>query len=253
MKKINLEIGGMHCQSCVTLIERSLKKLEGVRNAVVNLTTERATVDFDENKLKEEDIVNAIKKGGYKASIIEAGEISADREAKKRKEEIKKLKRLLIFSSIFAIPAFLIGMVFMWIGIEVPYRNYILFLLATPVQFIAGFSMYKSALGALRNKTANMDTLIAIGTSAAYFYSTYVIFFDPMADQYFEAAAILITFVLLGRYLESIAKGKTSEAIRKLMNLSPKIATVIRNGKELKVKVDDVVVNDIVFLSSNGR
>ena len=253
MKKINLEIGGMHCQSCVTLIERSLKKLEGVRNAVVNLTTERATVDFDENKLKEEDIVNAIKKGGYKASIIEAGEISADREAKKRKEEIKKLKRLLIFSSIFAIPAFLIGMVFMWIGIEVPYRNYILFLLATPVQFIAGFSMYKSALGALRNKTANMDTLIAIGTSAAYFYSTYVIFFDPMADQYFEAAAILITFVLLGRYLESIAKGKTSEAIRKLMNLSPKIATVIRNGKELKVKVDDVVVNDIVIVKPGER
>src|SRR3989338_3323370 len=100
----------------------------------------------------------------------------------------------------------------------------------------------------LKNKTANMDSLIAIGTSAAYFYSVYVTLFEPMGEQYFEAAAVLISFVVLGRYLEAIAKGKTSEAIQKLMNLSPKIAIVIRDGKEIKIKVDEVLVNDIVIV-----
>ena len=98
-----------------------------------------------------------------------------------------------------------------------------------------------------------MDSLIAIGTSAAYFYSVYVIFFQPMENQYFEAAAILITFVILGRYLEAIAKGKTSEAIKKLMNLSPKIATVIRNGKEQKISIDEVIVGDIIIVKPGEK
>ena len=167
--------------------------------------------------------------------------------------ELKKLRNTFLFSLVFAIPAFLIGMVFMWIGIEVPYSGYILFLLATPVQFIIGWPIYTSAFGALKNKSANMDSLIAIGTSAAYFYSVYVVFFQPMGDQYFEAATILITFVILGRYLEAIAKGKTSEAIKKLMHLSPKIATVIRKGKEEKIPVDEVVVGDVVIVKPGEK
>ena len=178
---------------------------------------------------------------------------SFEYEAKKKKQEISRLKKLLIFSSIFATPALIIGMILMWFGIDVPYKNYILFFLATPVQFWVGAGIYKSAFGALKNKSANMDTLIAIGTSAAYFYSVYVIFFEPMGDQYFEAAAVLITFVILGRYLEAIAKGKTSEAIKKLMNLSPKIATVIRNGKEEKIPVDDVVINDVIIVKPGEK
>ncbi|MFH1209731.1 MAG: heavy metal translocating P-type ATPase [archaeon] len=253
MKKITLSISGMHCASCAILIDKALKKLDGVKSENVNLTLEKATVEFDETKISESSIIKTIEKAGYGAKSINSDKKSIDYETEKRNKEIKSLKKLLIFSLVFAIPAFLIGMVFMWINIEIPYRNYILFLLATPVQFIVGSKIYKSAFSALKNKTANMDTLIALGTSAAYFYSVYVIFLDPMQDQYFEAAAILITFVILGRYLEAIAKGKTSEAIKKLMNLSPKIATVIRNKKEIKISVDEVVLNDIVIVKPGER
>jgi len=247
MKKINISIGGMHCQSCVTLIEKSLNKLESVK-AVVNLTTERATVDFDESKIKENEIIQLVERSGYKASIINLDNKSSDTESRKREDEINKLKKLFFTSLIFSVPAFIIGMVLMSLNIEIPYRNYILFLLATPVQFWIGAGIYKSAFGALLNKSANMDTLIAIGTSAAYFYSVYVAFFNPIGDQYFEAAAILITFVMLGRYLEAISKGKTSEAIKKLMHLSPKLATVIKKGKETKIPVDNVAVGDIIIV-----
>jgi Cu+-exporting ATPase len=250
-KKTTLDITGMHCASCATLITKKLEKEPGVSYANVNLTTEKASVDFDETKTSENNIINAIESlGDYKAKIMSHDANSKDYEIKKR---VKKLKKTFLFSLIFAIPAFLIGMVFMWIGIEVPYSGYILFLLATPVQFIIGWSIYTSAFGALKNKSANMDSLIAIGTSAAYFYSVYVIFFQPMGDQYFEAATILITFVILGRYLEAIAKGKTSEAIKKLMHLSPKIATVIRKGKEEKIPVDEVVVGDIILVKPGEK
>jgi Cu+-exporting ATPase len=246
MKRINLDITGMHCQSCITLLTKALQKSPGVEYANVNLTTEKATVEFDEKNISENKIIKIIKDLNYDAKISTGN--SLEKDSRKRKTYLKKLRNLFFFSLIFAIPSFLIGMVFMWIGIEIPFRNYILFALATPVQFIAGWGIYKSAFGALKNKTANMDTLIALGTSAAYFYSVYVVFFEPMGDQYFEAAAVLITFVILGRYLEEITKGKTSEAIKKLMSLSPKIATVIRNGKEQKIKIDDVAVGDIVLV-----
>ncbi len=248
MEKIDLQISGIHCQSCVTLIEKRLKKEPGVAYANVNLTTEKATVEFDPKVTSDSKIIEAIGELNYSVVPISDEKAGYDKELHKRKSEIKKLKNLLIFSLIFAIPAFFIGMVLMWLKIEVPYRNYILFALATPVQFIAGYGIYKSAFGALKNKTANMDTLIALGTSAAYFYSVYVVFFNPMLEQYFEAAAVLIAFVILGRYLEAITKGKTSEAIKKLMNMSPKIATVIRDKKEIKIKVDDIVVGDIVVV-----
>ncbi len=251
MAKITLDITGMHCASCGTLINKKLEKVEGVKYSNVNLTTERADVEFDEKKASEKEIIKAINSLGYGASICTGHD--TDKETRKRKEELKKLKHKLVWSLIFAIPAFIIGMVFMWIGIEIPYSNYILFFLATPVQFIIGWGIYKSAFGALRNKSANMDSLIAIGTSAAYFYSVYVTLFEPMGEQYFEAAAILITFVILGRYMEAIAKGKTSEAIKKLMNLSPKIATVIRNGKEMQIKIDEVIVGDIVIVKPGEK
>lgn len=251
MKKINLDIIGMHCQSCVTLLTKAIQKDSGVKSAFVNLNTEKASVEFDESKTSEPQIIRIIKSLNYDAKI--SSKKNTEEIEKNRKEQLKKLKKLFFFSLILAIPAFLIGMVFMWIGIEIPYKNYILFALATPVQFIVGAGIYKSAFGALKNKSANMDTLIAIGTSAAYFYSLYVIFFDSMGDQYFEAAAVLITFVMLGRYLEAVAKGKTSEAIKKLMNLSPKIATVIRNGKEEKISVDDVIEGDIIIVKPGEK
>ncbi len=253
MKKINLDITGMHCASCATLITKRVQKEPGIKYVNVNQTTEKATVEFDETKTSESSIISSIESLGYKARVLSDMEKSPEYEAQKKQKEIKKLRNTFIFSLIFAFPALIIGMVLMWFGIDIPYKNLILFLLATPVQFIVGWDIYKSAFGALKNKSANMDSLIAIGTSAAYFYSLYIIFFDPMGDQYFEAAAVLITFVILGRYLEAIAKGKTSEAIKKLMNLSPKIATVIRNGKEEKIPIDNVIVNDIVIVKPGEK
>ncbi|MDP3026241.1 MAG: heavy metal translocating P-type ATPase [Nanoarchaeota archaeon] len=253
IKKITLTVTGMHCASCVTLITKRVQKEPGIKYVNVNQTTEKATVEFDETKNSEKNIIKVIESLGYKARILSDLEKSPEYENQRKQMEIKKLKNTFIFSAIFAFPALIIGMVLMWFGIDVPYKNFILFLLATPVQFIVGWDIYKSAFGALRNKTANMDSLIAIGTSAAYFYSLYVILFDPMGEQYFEAAAVLITFVILGRYLEAIAKGKTSEAIKKLMNLSPKIATVIRNGKEEKIPIDNVLVGDIVIVKPGEK
>jgi Cu+-exporting ATPase len=251
MKKITLSITGMHCASCGTLINKRLEKVEGVKSSNVNLTTEKATVEFEEQKSSEKEIIKAINSLGYFASISTG--TNPEEETNKRKKEIIKLKHQLIWSLIFAVPSVILGMILMWFGIDIPNKNFILFLLATPVQFIIGWSIYKSAFGALKNKSANMDTLIAIGTSAAYFYSVYVTFFQEMGEQYFEAAAVLITFVVLGRYLEAIAKGKTSEAIQKLMNLSPKIATVIRNGKEIKIPVDQVILGEIIIVKPGEK
>ncbi len=251
-QKINLDITGMHCQSCVTLLTKGLQRDPGVKYANVNFATEKATVDFDDTKTNQDKLIQIISGLGYSAKLV-TDNTNPNYENQKKQREIKKLKNTFIFSLIFAFPALIIGMVLMWFGIDIPYKNFILFLLATPVQFIVGWDIYKSALGALKNKSANMDTLIAIGTSAAYFYSLYVIFFDPMGDQYFEAAAVLITFVILGRYLEAVAKGKTSEAIKKLMNLSPKIATVIRNGKEEKIKIDEVISGDMIIVKPGEK
>ncbi|MDD5651601.1 MAG: heavy metal translocating P-type ATPase [Candidatus Nanoarchaeia archaeon] len=266
MKEVTLDVEGMHCQSCVTLLTKALEKNSGIHYVNVNLNTERATVHFDETKINENKIIDVIKSLGYRAEIHgtiqhhehehmdhEHDYSQEDYQRLKRKKGIRHHRNLFLFSLLFAIPTFIIGMLLMWIGIEVPYKNYILLILATPVQFIAGWGIYRSAFGALKNKTANMDTLVALGTSAAYFYSLYLIILDPLKDQYFEASAILITFVILGRYLEVVTKGKTSEAIQKLMNLSPKIATVIRNCKEIKIPVDQVVVGDIVIVKPGEK
>ena len=251
VKKV-FDVRGMHCQSCVTLLTKGIQKDLGVKYVNVNFATEKATVEFDESKTNQNKIIQIISGLGYTAKPV-TGATNPEYENQKKKAEIKKLRNTFFLSLIFAIPSAIIGMIFMPLGIELPYGIFILFLLGTPVQFIVGWDIYKSAFGALKNKSANMDTLIAIGTSAAYFYSMYVMMFDPMGEQYFEAAAVLITFLMLGRYLEAVAKGKTSEAIKKLMNLSPKIATVIRNGQEVKIPIDEVAVDDIVIVKPGEK
>lgn len=247
MKIIDVAVEGMTCQSCVTVVERGLNKLEGVQSAVVNLATEKATVGYDESVLNEDQIIQQIIKRGYKASLVK-GKTNIDKESKRKIDEINHLKKLFFISAIFAVPAFIISMILsMWLKIEIPFEGYVLWALATPVQFFIGAQFYKGMWSALKNKSANMDTLVAIGTSAAYFYSVYAVLTNS-SMQYFEASAILITLVIMGKLLEAIAKGKTSEAINKLMNLSPKIATVIRNGHEIKIPIDDVVINDVIIV-----
>ncbi len=251
MKKTDLNIVGMHCASCSTLINRSLSKTEGVSEANVNYATAKALVVYDENKLTEEDLIKIVRSKGYDASLSTKHD-AQDRKVIEKKE-IEIIKSSLYFSLIFTIPAFIIGMILMPLKISIPYELFILFVLATPVQFIVASDIYKSAWVALKNKSANMDSLIAIGTTAAYLFSVYAVFFDSTLGQYFETSAILITFVIFGRYLEAIAKGKTSDAIKKLMELSPKIATVIRNKKEIQIPVDQVLLTDMVIVKPGEK
>ena len=236
----------MHCASCAATITKALNKTSGVREANVNFSTARALVEHDE-KIPESKLVSIVKSKGFGARVG-GGKDDAKRQALEQKQEIRKAKDLFIISMIFAIPAFIFGMVFMWLGIMLPYHDYILWAIATPVQFIIGWQFYKGTWAALKNKSANMDTLIAVGTSAAYFFSVYVVIFDPSIGQYFETSTILITLVMMGKYLEASAKGKTSEAIKKLMSLGAKTARVIRDGKEMEIKVDDVIQGDIIVV-----
>ncbi|MEK6959203.1 MAG: heavy metal translocating P-type ATPase [archaeon] len=252
MKNTTIQITGMHCASCSTLITKALKKVEGVNEANVNYSTSKATISFDEDKVKEDVLVKSIKKIGYGANVVAAGG-DGEAEDKFKKTEINELRNKLILSTIFAFPAFLIGMVLMQIGVKVPFAEFILFALATPVQFIVGKQFYKGMWIALKNRSANMDTLIAIGTTAAYMLSLYNILFNPAAGQYFETSAILITLVVLGKWLEAVAKYRTNDAIRKLMNLAPKTAIVIQNGKEIEMAVDDIKVGDVVLVKPGQR
>ncbi len=252
MNKADLQITGMHCASCATILTSALSKLNGVKEANVNYSTAKATVLFDETLVKEEDFIETVKKKGYAAFQMD-GKTDNDRQRAMQEKEIKELKKSFYFSLIFAIPSFIIAMVFMWIGLELPYKDYILWMLATPIQIIIGWQFYRGTWMALKNKSANMDTLIAVGTTAAYLYSVYLLFTNPEMGMYFEISAILITLVIMGKLLEAVAKGKTSEAIKKLMGMSPKTARVIRNKQEMEIAVDDVQIGDLLLVKPGER
>jgi len=239
MKKTELSINGMHCASCSVLLTRALSKAEGVKTANVNYAAGKALVEFDERATNEQNLIEVVKSKGYSANIG----VDREREKQMRENEIKELKKLLMIGAALSIPALIIGMFLM----EFPYRMEILFILATPVQFYIGKNFYLGAWSALQNKSANMDTLIAVGTSAAYFFSVAAML-GFVQEQYFETAAVLITLVILGKYLEAVAKGRTSEAIRKLMDLSPKYATIVRKGKEEKIPVSQVKIGDTILV-----
>ena len=243
MKKIDLNISGMHCASCAVLVDRSLKKLPGVKRSNVNYSTSRASIEYDETKVGKDKFIEKIKELGYSVD-------KGDKLEETEKKEIKKLKTKLIISFIFAIPAFILAMFFM--NNPVPYQDFILWALATPIQFYVGSQFYRGAFGALKNKSANMDSLVALGTSAAYFYSVYVVL-TGNGHQYFEASAVLITLVILGKYFEAMAKKRTSSAIKKLMHLTPKKAIVIRKGEEMIIPVSEIELKDIILVRPGGK
>ena len=234
----------MHCASCAALITRGVSRLPGVKSANVNYAAARAQVEYDEGKLDSKKILSTISSLGYGA---QAG-FDTEREKTIRASEIHALKVKLFFGIALSLPAAALGMFLM----DFPYRIQLLFLLATPVQFIIGADFYRGAIAAAKNRTATMDTLIAVGTSAAYIYSLAALF-GLAQEQYFETSAVLITLVILGKYLEAVAKGRTSEAIRKLMDLAPKQATIIRKGKEMVVAASDVVAGDLVIVKPGER
>jgi Cu+-exporting ATPase len=334
-KQLTLPITGMTCANCVATVERNLKKLEGVQSAVVNLSSERATVDFEPAKLQLSDVIARVNRAGYgvatgeadliikrlsddndarrlekalaslegvleaqvnytteKARVkyiptivtqaelrravagtgfeaVELGGEAEDAEAQAREHEINEQRRLLIVGLIFTIPLFIFAMArdfgilpdmfYSMAAMEgmarVPaaWTNWVMLALALPVQFYVGWQYYVGAYKALRNKSANMDVLIAMGSSAAFFYSLPITVGLLSGHVYYETAAVIITLIKLGKFLEARAKGRTSEAIKKLMGLRAKTACVVRDGREVEVPVDDVRVGDVVLVKPGEK
>jgi len=252
IKKI-YPIKGMHCASCVRVIEKSLIKTPGVENAVVNLATEKATVTYDQNVCKEENISSAVEKVGYKL-VTDENAISEDQQSLEKAKELKKLRNKV------AVSLFLGGLI-LWgsfpglmnFAPEILKNFWVQLLLATPVQFWAGWDFYRATIPALKHRTANMDTLVALGTTVAYFYSVFITFSPSIimdlgmeAMPYFDVATIVIGLILLGRYLEAQAKGQTSEAIKKLIGMQAKTARVLRDGKEVDLSIEQVAIGDVI-------
>ncbi|MGE5377236.1 MAG: heavy metal translocating P-type ATPase [Bacteroidota bacterium] len=334
-KQLTLPITGMTCANCVATVERNLKKLDGVQSAVVNLSSERATVDIEPEKLQLTDVIARVNRAGYgvatgeadlvikrlsddsdarrlekalssmegvldakvtytneKARVtyiptivtqaeirravasagfesVELGGEAEDAEAKAREHEINEQRHLLIVGLVFTIPLFLFTMAldfgllpdfcYTTSGMSsmgrtpAPWTSWFMLALAIPVQFYVGWQYYVGAYKALRNKSANMDVLIVMGSSAAFLYSLPVTFGWIEGHVYYETAAVIITLIRLGKYLEARAKGRTSEAIKKLMGLRAKTARVVRDGIEVEVPVDDVRVGDVVIVKPGEK
>ncbi len=252
---MTLKVAGMTCAACSARIEKKLNSLEGVQAANVNLTTERATVEYVPGQIKVADLIKAVQSLGYGAYRIE--EVSRDREAEEKAAEIRSLRVALAVSICLSVPL-LLAMILGLLGLEIKglaflHNQYFQLAIATPIQFIIGARFYKQSYFALRSGSANMDVLVAMGTSAAYFFSLYNMFFAEagpgmMKNLYFETSAIIITLILLGKYLEAVAKGKTSEAIRKLAALQAKTARVIRDGQEMDIPIEEVEIGDLVIV-----
>lgn len=253
--KVTLKISGMTCAACSARVEKKLNTLEGVKAANVNLTTERATVEYLPGQIKVGEMIKAVKALGYEAERME--EVSRDREAEEKERELKSLRTSLVVSIVLSIPlvlSMLLGLLKVDIpGLAILHNQYFQLAIATPIQFVIGARFYKQSYYALRSGSANMDVLIAMGTSAAYFFSLYNVFFEEaapgmMKNLYFETSAIIITLILLGKYLEAVAKGKTSEAIKKLAALQAKTARVIRDGVEEDIPIEEVELGDVVVV-----
>jgi Cu+-exporting ATPase len=232
-------------------LEKGLVSLEGVVEAQINFASEKGRIRYIPTMISHLEIATAIENEGFVA-VGGAGEIE-DVERRARLEEIQRQKRLLTIGLLFTVPLFLMSMlrdfgVVPELIAQNRFYDWVMLLLATPVQFYVGRQYYQGAFKALRNKSANMDVLIAMGSSAAFFYSLPVLLGLIEGHVYFETAAVIITLIVLGKYLEAGARGRTSEAIRKLMNLRPKTARVIRDGEEIDLPVDEVIVGDNVVI-----
>jgi len=268
-KTVTIPIGGMTCAACAQRIEKTLNKLEGVKKASVNLATEKAAIEYDPQVVRISTIKQAIEKIGYKA--LEAENKSAVDEDKMRKQkEIRTLWIKFIISAAFGIPLLYLAMGSMvwWLPFPIPKSlepmqyplRYALVQIALTLPIvIAGYRFYTVGFKALIQRSPNMDSLIAIGTTAAIvysLYSTYQIYignFHAVEGLYFETAGVIITLILLGKSLEAVSKGKTSEAIKKLMGLAPKTAIVIQDGNEIEIPIDEVEIGDVVLVKPGEK
>ena len=253
MVRAELKITGMTCAACSGRIERVLSKTSGVQSVNINLTTEIASLSFDEKEVSVDDIISKIQKLGFGAEVYD------EESDKNNKSPERALLLSFLISAIFTAPLIL-GMILDWFGVPVHFLHNpkLQLILATPVQFVIGFRFYKHGFLALRAKSPNMDVLIALGTSAAYFFSLYNVLVGnvvhgSMEGLYFESAMTVITLILLGKTMEARAKNKTSDAIRSLMELQPDTATVIKDGTPITVKIGDVEVGDVILVKPGER
>ncbi|MBM4308641.1 MAG: copper-translocating P-type ATPase [Deltaproteobacteria bacterium] len=263
VEKVVLPIQGMTCASCVKRVEKALGSVKGVVQAGVNLATERATVEYIPQEVSIRDLKKVVEEAGYQILKVKDGGLGeediVEREKFAREAELSRLRWKFIIGAILLVPILVLmyGASFLegWIGLSHETNFFLQFLLATPVQFWAGLQFYVGFWKATKHKTSDMNTLIAVGTSAAYLYSLIVTFaphwimvkgLEMMV--YYDTSAAIIVLILLGRFFEARAKGKTSEAIKKLIGLQPKTARVIRNGDELDIPVSEVAVGDLVIV-----
>ncbi|MDR6885350.1 heavy metal translocating P-type ATPase [Bacillus sp. 3255] len=261
---VDFDITGMTCAACATRIEKGLNKMPGVAQASVNLAMETARIVYQPSEVTPDDMQAKVAKLGYEAALKREKAQTSEHRAK----EIRRMKLKLWVSAILSFPllwAMVSHFTFTsWIWLpEVLMNPWVQLALATPVQFIIGRQFYVGAYKALSNKSANMDVLVALGTSAAYFYSLILTIqwagqssqggHSHMPELYFETSAILITLVILGKWFEVLAKGRTSEAIKSLMGLQAKRATVIRGGEELSIPLEDVVTGDLIIVKPGEK
>ena len=262
--KLELNVKGMHCASCVLKVEKAIKKIQNVKEANVNLATERASVNF-EGDLDLKQVRKEVQKTGYDIEMPskhdDMGMPGHDNAAMLKEKEIRDLKKKIILSAILS-TLILVGTYheFFGFGIDRNTMFIILLLLTIPVQYYAGWIFHKRALIGFKHFSFDMDSLVSIGTNAAFIYSLFVILFPGLfqgtslkADVYFDTAAIIITLILLGRYLEAKAKSRTSQAIKKLIGLQAKTATIIRGNKEIKIPIEEVKINDILLIKPGEK
>lgn len=259
-EKAEFAITGMTCAACSTRIEKGLNKLEGVTKASVNLALETASVEYSPSQIAPQDITQRVEKLGYGAKLKSE---EKEEEQSYREKELSKQKGKFWFSFILSVPLLwaMVSHFTFTSFIPLPHmlmNPWVQLALATPVQFVVGKQFYVGAFKALRNKSANMDVLVALGTSAAYFYSLYSSLKSlgssvHTAQLYYETSAILITLILLGKLFEANAKGRSSEAIKKMMGLQAKTAVVVRDGAEVKIPVEEVQKGEVIFIKPGEK
>ncbi|MGC6173890.1 heavy metal translocating P-type ATPase [Lacrimispora sp. 38-1] len=266
---VTIPIGGMTCAACARRVEKAIGKLEGVENSSVNFATEKATVAYDPRKVRLSVIKGAIEKAGYQALEVNKAD-AADEDRARKQQEIKTLWTKFITYAVFSLPLLYIAMAPMISFVRLPFpsaiepMNYPLayalveLVLAAPVIGV-GYKFYTIGFKALFQRSPNMDSLIAIGTTAAVLYSIYNTFqiaaghFMAVDSLYYESAGVIITLILLGKSLEAVSKGRTSEAIKKLMGLAPKTAVILENGQEKEIPIDEVVIGDVILVKPGDK
>ncbi|MCB2200162.1 heavy metal translocating P-type ATPase [bacterium] len=257
-KELDLPVVGMHCAGCASAVQRALlKKTEGVQEADVNLATDSVRVRFDPSVVSLDTMAQSVEAFGYQLVLPSVGDDAEDPEAKARRIEVSKQRRALLVGIVFSIPLVILSM-----GRDAglygswsfqPWVNYLLLLLASPVQFYTGAGYYKGAWRSLTSGSANMDVLVALGSTTAYVYSVAILLLGSGGHVYFETAALILTLIKIGKWLEARAKGRTGEAIRALMNLAPKTATLVEEDGSTKVVPVGMVQEGSVVLVRPGE